>query len=230
MALTIDLSSMDEESNRDDIIRTEIFVPEITSKKRGKQKIAKKLSIRAELDQYNLSDEIKERAEEICEMVFKKNVRKDNRTNLLFYCIYEAFKTINESVNPYEIGKMLGMDRKQMVRAINQNTFMGHRHKNVLSDPTRFFEMLIRRTPLTSDEVKPIIETYDIVIEADQKIKEGSPILVSAAVVCFHMKTNGVTNEGMTFDESIDFFCAENNLKKENVIDLMKKVEIAYNS
>jgi transcription initiation factor TFIIIB Brf1 subunit/transcription initiation factor TFIIB len=194
--------------------------------KAGKKR---ELSVIENLNQIEqLPESIKAEAERICNMmIHQKQVRGTNRTQLIFYCLYEAQKNIGkEPPNPHQIADLVGLSHRDIAKAISRNSFRGYRHKNVVMKANDFIEPFCRWTPISdaSGNIEEINDLLNEILSKNVEIHNSSPQDVAAGIIYYFMEINGIiTDDNST--EVLDAFSEGISIQKKLISDMKEEIE-----
>lgn len=153
-------------------------------------------SIMNDLSKYHFSDTINARANVIYGKMNNSTCRVNNRTCLLFFCVYNAHKELNLPVNVSDLGKTFGLKQGQI-----QKTNSKFSPNNTGYKPTYKVISALDYLPEYCDQLG-ISEYIEDIMEYAKNILEKNPSLiqlvaqtVAAGLLKYYLTINGIVLE-----------------------------------
>ena len=144
-----------------------------------------------ELAIYPVSDDIKFQANQVFFSLNSPTKRGAKRQNMIFYCLYKAYKDLNIVKSPGEIASMVGITQNQMQRAITQNTISNDVTISTPIDMIKpFCNALDFHISVESVEEKAK-EIIDKSINSLYNLNETSPVNTAAAILLYYLNIHG---------------------------------------
>jgi hypothetical protein len=147
-----------------------------------------------ELDTYDITPEIIDKAREIYTNITDKDRRGNNRKRYIFYCLYHAYTDLGYMVNQDELVAKVGMAKNQISKAKgivhakgstykpitialhSINDCLGYYYDELFADRSMFPE-------LVSDLHKILIQ--------EPELNERYPHIIAALIVCIFAENKG---------------------------------------
>lgn len=166
----------------------------VFKEKRVYQQKARRL---VELDNYQLTQEIKERANDICFNKMGAPIKREgSRKSLLYYCVLSAHLELDILVDPYKLGEMFGLDRAGVLECnsifspLEVNGYQPPRPKYPIIN---FLPTFCEKLGLIGDHFNTIkalaIKVMDL---KDREFDSAGPHPMAAAVFYYYIQSIGL--------------------------------------
>jgi transcription initiation factor TFIIIB Brf1 subunit/transcription initiation factor TFIIB len=152
-------------------------------------------SIMHDMLEMKFPDDIKQRANLIYQKMSPRILRRDRKMLGIFYCIYSAHKEIKNCANPQDIADLVGIDHRDITRAISvfSEVQTGYKPPQLFQTARNFIPDICEQLNLSNDSIDEIIELYNHIEHNDKTLCDEKPNKVAIAVVSYWLKTAGVT-------------------------------------
>ena len=199
--------------------------------------------IYTKFDDLGLETPITTLAKEIYEQLQLKATRRNPQLQVMFYCIYEAYKNLGITIDPYNLAKIVGLPPNGITKALSINVKcvntsitigdeMSNHARNFIDDESErkfgfsagdFIKYYYQYTQLNPVLLPNIQNLCDSLFSKNRDFEDNPPQHVAVAVIWYYMEINGV-------DLNIDQFLEQTNLKKTKITPLYKEVQEIDNS
>ena len=174
-------------------------------------------SIMPDLAKYNLTPDIKHRANFIYNKM-KLNVRRANkRKYLLFFCVYSAYKELNININPTELGKMFDLTTGDMQKTHSMFSSLetGYKPKQRQISALDYIHDYCVKLDLEQYTDDLMLFT-SLILEKHVQLLQFVPQTVAAGILKYYMIINGIelTNKKIL---------SETTFRSDTTIDSMYK-------
>jgi len=151
-----------------------------------------KKSIKADLENYNIPDNIKLEAEKWYQ---KHNQNRTNRGNkrkdIVANSIYNAYESTGDSKDPSTIARLTGISKNRINKAINTRPNNNDIIEQRFHFPQEFIREFLKFLNVNIDTENEVIKFCNIICKADSKILDDFPQVTAAAMILFFMDTYG---------------------------------------
>lgn len=189
-------------------------------------------SILQELDEYEISIDIKHRAQQVYRNLGPRVHRGNKRLQLLFYCSYAGHLELHaenpaevEEPNPSVYEKLFGLThgdaRKAM--AIFSESQTGYRPKTGKSNPLGMIKGYCRENHISDEMVGPIKALGRKILAKDPELKEEYPQTVAAGLIKYGLNTMGGELDNESFAKTV-------NLSQATINSMYKRIARIDNS
>jgi transcription initiation factor TFIIIB Brf1 subunit/transcription initiation factor TFIIB len=150
-------------------------------------------SILNELSNYNIPDDIKSRANIIYNSMVSNIKRANKRKYLLFYCVYSAYKELNITVNPVELGKKFNLSPGDVQKTHSMFSPLQTNYKpvNRIINASDYISDFCKKLNMDSYESDIIMFTNNI-LNKNPSLTQEQPQTVAAGVLKYYMMINGI--------------------------------------
>lgn len=179
-------------------------------------------SIMGDLAKYNFSDQINTRANIIYGKMNMSTRRANNRTCLLFYCVYNAYKELNIPVNVSELGKIFNLKQGQIQKT--NSTFSpnntGYKPTYKVISAIDFLPDFCEQLNLT-EYTEDIISYAKNILTKNQALTQLVSQTVAAGLLKYYLTINGITLDD---DKQLSIVTS----RSDTTIDSMSKTIAEY--
>ena len=226
---SFDVHNSDEEYDSDEngnvfqVERTRLFREDSDSFGKHYGKSSEK-SIMTDLSDFDLTDDIKIKADEIFRSMKIPTRRGRRRRKVVFYCVFQAYKETGLPKDPKELALKMGIDPNEISKAFSMcsETETGYRPEPRKSTPLEFIPIYYPFTGLTDDGMSKVRALTREILEKDSDLSDQFPQTVAAAILIYYMNINGVQYD-KTFAQKVG--------KSDVTLTTMaKRVAIAHNT
>ena len=190
---SLDVVFNQEEINEmDGFIYDKINIEQLSSENTEGEKRTCEKTILPDLLGINLSDDIKQKANEFYKRMNFPTKRKKNRKKILFYCSLQALNDLQIIMDPRDLALMVGLDKNDIQGSISY-CFKKNPNKNIDSKktPLDFLPLYFSYTGLDKESLKDVISLAKEILEKDYDLYDESPQNVSAGIIHYFMNING---------------------------------------
>jgi len=182
-------------------------------------------SILADLNKIQLPDNVKAEAEKIFQQLDLNTKRGRRRKRLLFYCVYNAYKTLGQTKDPKIVAAMVGIGNNEITKAFSMCSTIQTNYQPpcVQHSPEQYIQSCMDLVGLNQDCYEDVLEKCRIVMNADSSLEEEYPQNVAIAVVYLYIVINGGKMDRKDFSKIF-------KLSDMTIYKMYNRVEAAYNS
>lgn len=183
-------------------------------------------SILQELEQYEISPEIKNRAQKIYQKMGPHVHRGKKRVQLLFYCLYSADLELHsectirdDASNPLIYQKMLGLSHGEARKAMGifSETQTGYRPKTGKANPLGMIKGYCQENHISEEMVAPIRALGRKILSKDPELMEEYPQTVAAGLIKYALSTMGGELDNDSFANTV-------NLSQATINGMYKRI------
>lgn len=152
-------------------------------------------SILSDLNRFNISDEIKNEAEHIFQQLTTGTRRGNKRKKLLFYCVYNAYKSLGIIEDAKTIANLIGIPHSDITKSFSlySETKTNYQPPASFRTPTDFIYKYYSEAGLSSDCLQPLLSLTDEVLASDPDLYESYPQVVACGIIVYYMTINGAS-------------------------------------
>lgn len=182
-------------------------------------------SILSDLSKIQIPDNIKVEAEKIFQQLDLRTKRGKRRKRLLFYCVYNAYKTLGQTKDPKIVASVVGIANKEITKAFSMCSAVqtNYQPPTKQHSPEEYIQNCMDLVGLNQDCYQDVVEKCQIVLNADPSLEEEYPQNVAIAVVYLYIIINGGKLDRKDFSEIF-------KLSGMTIYKMYNRVEAAYNS
>lgn len=183
-------------------------------------------SILKDIEKYPISDDTKISANHIYNQIISAGARKNSRSELICFCIYQAIIQSGEVITVQDIAKMTGKPESKVCKGIkyySSKSNCGYTGVSNYTDPLKYIEYHCKKHNLSDTSISIIQRDYLSLIEKDVEIKEKPLPTVTAALIYCYEVTSGVTIDENMFTENF-------SLKINTIVAMAEKIFSVQNS
>lgn len=151
-------------------------------------------SIFGDLQRINIPDEIKIEAERIFKQLDMNTRRGKRRKKLIYYCVNNAYKTLNRTQDPKVIAKIVGIPPTEITKANSMcsETQTGYRPPRTHKTPLDFLpECCSRIEGLDDNCLSDIKILAESILQKDSELLEAYPQVVAAGILLYYLTIKG---------------------------------------
>lgn len=185
-------------------------------------------SILPDLNNIEITDDIKQKSLEIFQKMGSPSRRGNRRKLLIFDCIYHAYKELGYNKNPIEISTLLGLDKNKITKALSMYGAI-HTKYQISEEieervtPITFIYQYFNLTGLNDNNIIPLIQLTEEILQKDSKLYDDHfPQEVAVAIIMYYMTINGIKYNINKFLEII-------NKSQNTLTNIYNKVAKAHN-
>lgn len=166
--------------------------------------IKREHTIIPDLAQYKIPDNIKEGADVIFNSMNYQVHRKKLRTQMLFYCVYCAYREeFNKNpcygngatgVDPFRLGKIFGLTSGEVSKcnSLFSPLQTGYRPPPSYKTPMEYLLEFHTNLKLSQDSINEIILFADCILKKDKTLFQENPQTVAAGLLKYFTIINGI--------------------------------------
>ena len=172
-----------------------------------------------EIQQLNIPQEVKIRAQDIYHQFFTKKVhRKSCRIGIIFACIYQSFKDMKDVKEPQYIGDLIHANQKEMRKGM-KFYYMNNPERSYTITAMDLVPHVLEKSKTFISNHDEISTIYDYVKERSEMISRSNPYSIACALVYYTLvKSNQV------FDK--DHFCEQVGRCPMTISKIYKEIEL----
>lgn len=184
------------------------------------QRIQEK-SIIKELKLINIPENVKLRANEIFQVMVTTTKKGKKRHQLIFYCVYNAYKEMGITVEPVAIASMFGLKKNSISKAITSFSNSGYEPPNIVVSPVSLIAEYCERIPNLNSECIPEIEEFAReILQKAPELSQAYPQKIAAAIIQFYLELGGQVVDKKKFSSLLSV----SDVTINNVIKEIKNV------
>jgi len=165
-------------------------IPKITEK-----------SILPDLLKINIPDDIRNEAEKIFQQLKTNTKRGKRRKKMLFYCIFNAYKSLGQPQDPKVIAELVGISATEITKALSMcsESQTNYRPIAVFRQPLDFIPIYHSEVGLNPDCLSSVLELAHSILNKDPDLYDEYPQVVAAGILHYYMTINGVSVDKKQF-------------------------------
>jgi len=186
-----------------------------------------KKSIIPELSKYEITDEVKIKANEIYNKMSLINTKRGNcRKQMFFILLYYSYKELNIPVDPNVLAKSMNIEKSQINKAFTKFSEIqtGYKPVNVEIDINTTIKRICDNIGFDEDRLNHCLEVSDIILAKDKELLFEYKIQkVAAAIIEFYLYISG-------HHVDKELFSNITGISSSSINFLHKRLSGAYNS
>jgi hypothetical protein len=152
--------------------------------------------ISKELESAKLPDDIRNQAELICNQMSRTVHRGKKRSQLLFYCTYQAYRELGQRINPVQLGDLFKLTPGQVQKSLSlfshlQTGYKPVRHRSL---PNDFIGLFGEELGLSAESIDELHALSDRVLARSVTLREAFPQTVAAGLIKYYRTINGISD------------------------------------
>ena len=181
-------------------------------------------SIMQDMTEMYLSDDIKEKANEIYTKLEISTKRGGRRKKVVFFCLFQAHRELDMPCDPRVLAKTVGILPNDISKAFSMCSPIetGYYPVSKRFSFMDFIPTYYHLTGLSSLNLSDVEELGREILEKCPSIKDELPQTVAASILIYYMEINGVTC-------TLDFSKAVQR-SEMTLIQMKKRIESIHNS
>lgn len=163
-------------------------------------------SILTDLTKHNFPEEIKHTANEVYQRIGMMTKRGRERDKMLFFCVYTAYKSKGQCINPKVLAKEMGISNGDVNRALTSFSQIqtGFSLPSVKTSPIDTIPEFC--TALNLDNVtEDVIELTKDILQKCPSLHEEFPHKVGAGILRYYIEINGIQIPSEVFRKTVEF-------------------------
>jgi transcription initiation factor TFIIIB Brf1 subunit/transcription initiation factor TFIIB len=163
-------------------------------------------TIKNDLEQYKIPEEIKNEANRIYTNLKINTKRGRRRKLLIFYCIFNAYKSFNKPKDPKMVAEIVGIKPNEIPKALSMCSFkMPYTNKitNKLSTPIDFIKDYLNIININSTALPKIIEFAENILKENPKLLVLYPQVVASGILYYYLIINGGQIDKKVFADAV---------------------------
>lgn len=151
-------------------------------------------SILGDLQQYSEPEDIKNQADVIYNKMIYRVRRGKIRDQMLFYCVYCAYRELNRDVNPVHLGAKFNLTPGEVQRcdSIFSPLQTGYRPPSTNTSSVRYLPEYCRQMDLSDDAISEVVALSQNILRKDPTLSQENPQTVAAGLLRYYIVTNGI--------------------------------------
>ena len=162
-------------------------------------------SIMKDLDPYNLPDEIKNKANNVFVSIAPATHRGKKRKQLLFFCLFTAYKELGIHVDPKTIAQLINMDLGGMNKSISMFSEIqtGYRVRKHIVTCVDIVPDYCEKVGISVDAVSQVTGLASEMLTKCPNLRERYPQTVAAGILRYYMSINGLLVDELAFAKTL---------------------------
>jgi transcription initiation factor TFIIIB Brf1 subunit/transcription initiation factor TFIIB len=176
--------------------------------------------IKKELEKMNFPIEICKQADELYLKVTNGDIKRSNlRKGIMFACVFNAYKDLNNPQIPEELQQKFNIDRKNMSKGL---TYFHMRNPSKKSQSyisvQHFIPKIMEKFNAKKNHVDTVLKLYDIIKNTSSIFIRSNPQSVSSSLVFYYMKK-------IDPEISLQQFSKAVNLSEITILRIISEIE-----
>jgi transcription initiation factor TFIIIB Brf1 subunit/transcription initiation factor TFIIB len=145
-------------------------------------------------------DDIKNRADLIYNQMAHRVRRGKIRSQLLFWCVYQAHRELGRKADPIGLGAKFGLTQGDVSKcdSIFSELQTGYRPPVSTASPIQYLPDYCARLGIQHDGILQIMTLAGQILQKDPGLLQDNPQTVAAGVLRYFIITNGITMDDST--------------------------------
>lgn len=183
----------DTDFQEDDICETKIHIDDSNS---SYTKTAPRTIIH-DMVNINIPTNIKEKADEVYNMLNISTKRGARRKKVVFFCIYEAHRLLKIPIDPKDLAEIVGIEKNHISKAFTMCSPIETEYypPNVKFNFREFIRLNYHLTGLSTVNLEDVLSLADDICQKNPAINNIFPQLVAGAILSYYMDINGVQSK-----------------------------------
>ena len=177
----------------------------------------KKSTIRPELEEFNIEEDVISKAEDIYCQLGNPIRRNDRRRMMLLFCVYNAYKQLGVQKDPYDIGYIVSVGKDKVSRALKM-FILDTSVETKRIDPSIFIDEYFDMTGLSEEVIPDVKRWMARIMSKDPSLAITiQPQRLAAVVLIYYMSTHGISYDIKQFETRL-------NIKENSIKTISKKI------
>lgn len=155
-------------------------------------------NISKDLEPLKISNEIKNKANEIYIRMGPDTTRAKKRKLLLFHCVYNAYRELGINIAPSEIGQMFNLTQGQMTKTTSMFSALqtGYRSPIVIKIISDYIPEYCQQLGLDTDDVMIVVNR--IINKQNPELMACVPQTIAIGLIKYYLSINGIELDDKT--------------------------------
>lgn len=151
-------------------------------------------SILQDMGDLVISENIKEKANEVYNMLNISTKRGGRRKKVIFFCLHEAHRLMNIPIDPKDLASIVGIKNNDISKAFTMCSPIetGYHPLNIRFTFREFIPVYYRLTGLSNLILDDVLSLADDIYKKDPTVENEFPQIMAAAILMYYMEINGV--------------------------------------
>jgi hypothetical protein len=153
-----------------------------------------------DLKNFTFPDDIKNRADLIYNQMAHRVRRGKIRNQLLFWCVYQAYRELGRQADPIGLGAKFGLNQGDVSKcdSIFSELQTGYRPPASTTSPIQYLPDYCARLGIQHDGIMQIMTLAGQVLQKEPALFQDNPQTVAAGILRYFIVTNGITVDDPT--------------------------------
>ncbi len=171
----------------------------------------------------DITDDVKKEADDVFQKLGTPTHRGKKRKQLIFFCIYQAYKNLHSVKDPNSILKLIGLERPDIAKAVSLFTSQYLPDDIQRVTPIYFISQYFELCGLSLKLKTEIISMASNILDKSPHLYELLPQYVAISFLLYYMMINGITYD-------LNQFCSKIDKSPITVTKLCNEIGRIYNS
>lgn len=189
--------------------------------------MAEKKNIVSEFNKYDLPDEVKTKANDIYNKMYKISTKRGKcRHQMLYILVYNAYKELGTPLDPIVLAKAMGLEKSQINKAFTKFSEIqtGYKSINIEIDIVSIIKRICENIGFDEDRLQHCLQVADIILEKDKDLLGEYRIQkIAAAIIEYYLYISG-------HQVDKELFSNITGISSSSINFLHKRMSNAYNS
>ncbi len=162
--------------------------------------------IRKDLERMNFPASIIDKADELYFEVTGSEIKRSNlRKGIMFACVFQAFKEINDPQTPDQLTLRFNINRKNISKGLTY-FHLNYKQKSKLSNhitAKHFIPEMMKKFDIKDEHINAVIELYEKIENKSSELNASNPQSVASGLIYYYFKKINLDISPSAFAEAI---------------------------
>jgi hypothetical protein len=177
-----------------------------------------------ELEVYNLPDCIIKKANEIHNQMKNQIRRNTKRTQLKFYCVYNAYIELGRSIDPFNLGRTFKLKNSDVRKtdSLFSEVRTGYQPPKKITSPLDLLETSGAKIGLSKESITDLVSDSKSILNKNSSLNQETPQTVAAGLLQYYINNNGIKLEDpLLMNEAIN----RSSVTTDNMAKLIAEID-----
>lgn len=186
---------------------------------------ANQRSILPDMKDIHVPEDVKVRANEIYNKLAISTKRGTRRVQMIFFCIYMAYRELGHPQDPHQLSSVLGLTKSEVNKTFSMFSEVqtGYRPDTKEVNVVDLLPTLCRLIGFEKSEIDSCVKVGIEIMEKESDLNESFPQKVAAGILQYYLTINGVQIDKKRYAQKI-------GLSQGMIQNMCSKVASVHNS
>lgn len=164
--------------------------------------------IKKDIERLNIPIEVVNKADDYYYEVTKGDIKRSNlRKGIIFACVFQAYKDLNQPKTPDQLMEIFKLKKKQVSKGLTffrMNCNKESNDENNYITPRNFIPSYLEKFQVTDEHVQIVMDLYSKIEHKSSLINKSNPQSVSCGLVYYYFKKNNIDISASKFGQVVN--------------------------